>query len=232
MQKRKEQQALFGLDAPPHILTEIEDIEAEIKRLQTELEALEDSDINEEPYGVYGEPQRARNLMTNDRQFSGVTIGKVTGGIHGSIIAGRDVTNATISIGGQPIPAAKEPTVDELKQLLAEIQGELAEITAQQEALKEVSSAAPFTAQGAEQGVKDAAAKVKPKMKPGEAESVQKSLAEATNLLSGILDGAKTLAEKAGEVASAVKPIAEKLEPLVEKVAVAALWVAKLWLLG
>ena len=57
-------------------------------------------------------------------------------------------------------------------------------------------------------------------------------LAEATGLLSGILDGAKTVAQKSVEVAEAVKPLAEKLEPLVEKVGVAALWVAKLWLMG
>jgi len=234
LQKRKEQQALFGLDAPPHILTEIEDIEAEIKKLQTELEALEDSDINEEPHGVYGEPQRARNLMTNDEQFSGVTIGKVTGGIHGSIIAGRDVTNATITMGGQPTPADKEPTVAELQQLLAEIQQGLAEIIAQQDVLKEISSAAPFTAQGAEQSVKDVAKEVEEtaEVGPEEAKSMQESLTEATTLLSGILDGAKTAAEKAVEVGKAVQPIADKLAPLVEKVAVAAFWVAKLWLMG
>ena len=80
-------------------------------------------------------------MASKEESLSEVHIGDVTGGIHGSIIAGRDVTNATITIGGQPTPAAKEPTVDELKQLLAEIQGELAEITAQQEALKEVPSA-------------------------------------------------------------------------------------------
>ena len=168
--------------------------------------------------------------MTNDEPGSGVKIGNVTGGIHGSIIAGRDVRNATITLGGQPTPADKEPTVDELKQLLAEIQQELAAVTAQQPALKEVSAAAPFTAQGAEQSVKEAAEKVKSEIKPDEARSLQKSLEEATNLLSGILAGAKTVAQRAGEVGRAVKPLAEKLEPLVEKVGVAAFWVARLWL--
>ena len=171
--------------------------------------------------------------MANDKQSGGVTIGDVTGGIHGSIIAGRDVSNATITLGGQLTPADKEPTVDELKELLAEIQQELAEITAQQDALKEVSSAAPFTAQGAEQSVKDAAKKVEEmsEMKSKEAKSAQKRLIEATALLSSIMDGAKTLAHKAGEVGNAIKPLAEKLEPLVEKIGVAAFWVAKLWLL-
>lgn len=171
--------------------------------------------------------------MTNSNDsLSEVHIGNVSGGIHGSIIAGRDVKNATITIGGQPTPADKQPTVDELNQLLAEIKKELAEITTQQGVLKEVSPAAPFTAQGAEQSVKDAAEKIKPEMKPEEAKSVQQSLIEATTLLSGILDGAKTVAQKAGEVGQTVKPIAEKLEPLVAKIGVAAFWIAKLWLQG
>ncbi len=67
-------------------------------------------------------------------------------------------------------------------------------------------------------------------MEATEAESVQKSLSEATTLLSGILDGARTVAQKADGVVSAVKPLAEKLEPLVEKIGVAALWAARLWL--
>lgn len=168
--------------------------------------------------------------MTNDRPSAGVTIGNVSGGIHGSIIAGRDVSGATITLGGQPTPADKQPTFDELQRLLAEVQRELAELAAQKDALKEVSPAAPFTAQGAEQSVKDAAAKVAPEMKPEDAGSVQKSLAEATSLLGGILDGAKMVAEKASEVGKAVQPLVERLGPLVDKVAVAALWVARLWL--
>ena len=55
--------------------------------------------------------------MTEKKQSGGVTIGNVSGGIHGSIIAGRDVKNATITMGGQPISVDKEPTSDELKQL-------------------------------------------------------------------------------------------------------------------
>jgi hypothetical protein len=66
--------------------------------------------------------------------------------------------------------------------------------------------------------------------KPQEAQSTHTRWTEATSLLSSVLDGAKTLAQKTGEVASAVKPLAKKLGLLVEKVAVAALWVGKLWL--
>ena len=41
LQKLKEQQALHGLDAPPKILLEIEDIETELEQLQTELNEIE-----------------------------------------------------------------------------------------------------------------------------------------------------------------------------------------------
>lgn len=168
----------------------------------------------------------------SDETSGGVTIGDVGGDIKGNVIAGGDVKDVTITLGGQPTPADKQPTVEEFRQLLAEIQTELAEVAAQQDALKEVSAAAPFTAQGAEQSVKAAAEKTTDAMEPEEAKSVQKSLGEATSLLGGILDGAKTVAEKATDVGRAVKPIAEKLEPLVEKLAVAALWASKLWLMG
>jgi ABC-type transporter Mla subunit MlaD len=172
-------------------------------------------------------------IVRNDKQ-AGVTIGDVTGGIHGSIIAGRDVKNATITLGGERVPADKDPTVDELKQLLAEIQEGLAEIAAQQDTLAQVSAAAPYTARGAQQAISEATQTVGegvPELEPEEAESVQERLKEATSLLGTILDGAKTVAKKTGEVVSAVQPLAEKLEPLLEKIGVAALWVAKLWLL-
>jgi hypothetical protein len=171
-------------------------------------------------------------MSNNPEPHSQVHIGSVTGGIHGSVIAGRDVSHATITLGGQPTAASKEPTVDELKQLLAEVHKELADLMTQQAVLKQVSPAAPFIAQGAEQSVQEARETVDRAtgQKPQGAQSIRTRLLEATSLLSSILDGAKTLAQKTGEVASAVKPLAEKLGPLMERVAVAAFWVGKLWL--
>ncbi len=169
--------------------------------------------------------------MSEKKQSSGVTIGNVSGGVYGSVIAGRDVRNANITIGGQPTSADKEPTLVEFNQLMREIQKELQEITQLKDALKAVSSAAPFTAKGAEQSVKDAAVELvaKPKVKPEDAKSAQEKLAEATGILSTILDGAKAIAQEASETGTAVKPLIEKLTPLIEKVSVAAFWVAKLW---
>jgi len=170
------------------------------------------------------------------RELSGgVTIGDVTGGIRSSIIAGRDVSNATITLGGEPVQAEKEPTVEELKQLLAEIEAGLAQVTAQQNTLAQVSVASPYTAQGAEQAINQATQTVEdrsPELESEEAESVLERLEEATSLLGTILDGVKTMAKKTGEAASALQPLAEALGPLLEKIGVAALWVTKLWLLN
>src|SRR5215468_9025380 len=95
-------------------------------------------------------------MPNNPESQSSVHIGNVTGGITGSIITGRDVSHATITLGGQPTPASKEPSVDDLKQLLAEVHTELTALITQQEILKQISPAAPFTAQGAAQTVKEA----------------------------------------------------------------------------
>jgi DNA repair ATPase RecN len=171
--------------------------------------------------------------MNQDDPKGGVSIGHVSGGIHGSIIAGRDVKNAMINLGGQPTPADKDPTVEELQQLLAEIQQELAAVTAQPETLSEVSTFAPTNVQQIETVVGEVAQQVEAnKEAPAAPDKLKKNLADATSLLSNILESAKVVAEKGGQVATAVQPLAEKLAPLVEKLGVAAFWVGKLWLLG
>ncbi|MBK8903623.1 MAG: hypothetical protein IPM53_20745 [Anaerolineaceae bacterium] len=154
---------------------------------------------------------------------AGAAIGK-SASVSAENIAGRDII-----LGGQPIATDKEPTVDEFKQLLAEITAELAEVTAEKEILAQVAASAPLAAQGAEAEIKDASAKAETEVDSNTAESIEKSLKSATMLLTGILDGAKAVAEKAVDVASTIPDLAKKLAPLVDKVAVAALWAAKLW---
>ena len=165
---------------------------------------------------------------------SEVVIGAVSGGISHSMIAGRDIHNATMTIAGQRVPADKAPTLDDLKQLLADIQGELEDISTQQERLKAISSATPFVVQGVVESVKDAASTVSVTAPPGPhaVQSAQAKLREATTLLTGILDNAKTVAEKTLSTGAAITPLLEKLAPLAEKMAVAAVWAAKLLGLG
>jgi hypothetical protein len=69
LQKLKEQKALFGIDTPPHILLEIENIEAEMANLQMKLEELEilgqdalGSVIGSKERVVVGNPQSEHQL--------------------------------------------------------------------------------------------------------------------------------------------------------------------------
>src|SRR5215813_2805108 len=147
--------------------------------------------------------------MKENTNTGEVKIGPVSGGITNSIIAGRDVKNATITVGGELTAADKQPNLDELKQLLAEIQQELAGLrTTQQDALKSLSAGTPSIAAGVEETIKEASEKIKPEMKTEAAKSVQQGLTEATSFLRTILDGAQSIAEKAGAAAGAVGPLA------------------------
>jgi hypothetical protein len=166
--------------------------------------------------------------MPKNKKSPGVHI-QAGGDVRDNVIAGHDVEVQNLQIGDRSAQEDKAPTLEEFKQLLAEIQADLAEITAREEALKAVSPAAPFSAQGAGQSLKDAAEKVSSEMKPEEVEPVHKRLAEAGAILSGILSGAKNAIEKTAEIAGAVGPLVEKLGPLVEKVGIASLWAARLW---
>jgi hypothetical protein len=161
--------------------------------------------------------------MSNPKQVAGVTIGNVDGGIRGSVIAGENVRDVTIAIDGRNVAADKQPNADELKQLLLDIQRHLAQVVAQEEILLRLSPSAILVARSAEASVKDAVEKFKPQANTAESESLKTRLNEATSLLTTLLDGAKSLADKADEAGNAIQPIVEKL-------GVAALWAAKLWL--
>jgi uncharacterized protein YjbI with pentapeptide repeats len=86
LQKLEEQQALYGLDTPPHVLIEIEDIKAKIEELRAELKALEDGGIEAEskihPFELAEDAkpkQRAQiflqgdfSLLSDDRQSAAI----------------------------------------------------------------------------------------------------------------------------------------------------------------
>ncbi len=75
LQKLKEQQALKGLDTAPHILIEIEDIEAEIEKLQKELESLGDSSVDRKSQrpevGRLGSQDQIEDLEQKPQQLEG-----------------------------------------------------------------------------------------------------------------------------------------------------------------
>jgi hypothetical protein len=174
-----------------------------------------------------------RKTIMTDKEIPnfGATIGNVTGGIHGTIIAGRDVKQTTITSGGQQATTDKgKPTLVKLKQLLTEVRQELATVTANQEALKKISDDNPSLAGTAETIVRKAAEKIEQAtiLEPEEAEAIEKSLKKASSILSSILDEAKSVAQKAGEVGQTARPIAEKLESVIKKLDLAVVWVVRL----
>lgn len=163
----------------------------------------------------------------------GVHIGNVTGGIRGSVIAGRDVVNATLG-GGRTQETEPAPTVDALERLLAEAGQELAAIVARRKALQGISAAAPFTAQGAAQAIETATVKVResPRIGTAEARSIRAALDEAATLLRGILRSAQAASEQADKEMGSMASLADLLPRLIEKVDQASHWAATLWLPG
>jgi hypothetical protein len=149
--------------------------------------------------------------MEEGAQSGGVRIGNVEGGIHNSTIAGRD---ATVSLAGRERSIEEQPSAAELRQLLLEIQKELAEVMSSQGAgLRQVAPAVPSA-----------------QVKPESAKPVQDRLTEATSVLSKILKETTAVAEKADEAGTAVQPLLDGLIPLVKKIGVGALWAARLWM--
>lgn len=168
-------------------------------------------------------------------QPSGISIGGSVGSgaavghgasVKAKNIAGRDMV---ITLAGKETPVDKEPTIDEFKLLLVEILAELAAITDQQAVLNQVDASVPFIAQGATASITEVAQEMEGGDEPPTAQSLTTRLESAAGLLTNILDKAKVVAEKTSDAANAVKPLVGKLEPLVQKVGVAALWAAKLW---
>ncbi len=66
LQKLKEQRALQGMDTPPHILAEIESIEVEVEKLQTELSELVDINIDTDPQRVFSSKRRTQIYLVGD----------------------------------------------------------------------------------------------------------------------------------------------------------------------
>ncbi len=155
---------------------------------------------------------------------SKITVGDIGRDLSGNI-AGRDIIANQMN---QPPPADKDKALVELRQLLANIQQQLAEIATQQDVLKEVSPDAPFAIQGTEATVKDTVEKVEAGLESETARSAQTSLTRAAHWLGDILDSVRTVAEKADQVGNAVNPIAQKLMPLLESMG-RVLWLIKFW---
>ncbi len=73
LQKLKEQQAFRGLDTPPHIMVEIEDIEDQIARLDTELKSLEEQ-RTEPPSYNFTHFRRLLNNLFDDTSLNNFSL--------------------------------------------------------------------------------------------------------------------------------------------------------------
>ena len=228
LQELKEQKALYGISVDPRIPVEIDDIESEIAHLELELETA--SDVNDELPAKSSLVSSSSGQSSSNNFFGGVQIGHIDGSISNSNIAGGDINITNTS--GQPSTDNEKPMVEDLQILLAEIHTALTELSAQKEVLQSVSTMAPFTAMGAEQGVKDAMNNLKEDVKPEEAKSILRTLNEVVSLLENILDKATSVVQKTDAAGNAVKPLAEKLAPLIENLGLAIGWIAKIWMLG
>jgi hypothetical protein len=171
-------------------------------------------------------------MANKEKSSSSVRIGNVQGGITNSMIAGGNISHATINVGGRDMAVNSTPNLEEFNQLLMEIRADLEKLTADPNVLKSISPAVPYTVEGAkaslEAAVQNAGSVENTDISKGEA--IQKSVGEATSLLGTVLDSAKTVAEKATAAGKSAKSLVETLGPVVEKLAVAGLWVARIWL--
>lgn len=220
LQRLKEQRAVEGISVDPKIVIQIEDIEAELEQLRAELATLPKDDETATSTPPDG-------LSPLESRSSGVTIGNITGGIEDSIIAGRDVHNVTISISSPP-PPRKTPSIDELKLLLTEIQQDLSKIATKKEVLQQIAPWAPFTIQRATASVTTVAETIKGKVNDAQSKSTRTNLAEAINLLSRILDNAKTIAQQPTDIGHPAQSITMAMESVVEKLGTASMWVSQL----
>lgn len=169
-------------------------------------------------------------MSSHDDTSPGVRIGNVTGGIHNSLFAGRDISDTTITVGEKTMRADDTPTQADLAQLMADISKELTDVMADREQLSAVSAAAPYAVQGATECVNAASKQLAGEISPAEATAVQRNLTDAATLVGTVVDTTDPDANTGEGLGAKIKSVAQKLGPLLEKLAVAAVWVSKLWL--
>lgn len=105
LQKRQEQQARLGVNTPPEILIEIEDIEAEIEKLQTELTEIESR--------VAASPLNTRNWSQTTKVVLGLGLFVLIVGLAVGLtwfIAGAIPRATPVSMTLTPTPTSVTPT--------------------------------------------------------------------------------------------------------------------------
>src|SRR5690349_6783113 len=140
------------------------------------------------------------HMARNDS--GGVTIGNVGGDIQGSVFVGRDLYENKIEMARHAQAADKQPTIDELKTLLQEVQSALLEIRKLRPDLQ---------ADAALNEVSIAAEQIRPEVKAEEAASIQERIKNAATTVGNVLEGVRDVSTKVTQTGSSLKPIAETL---------------------
>jgi transcriptional regulator with XRE-family HTH domain len=123
LQRLIEQKALRGLDTPPEVLIEIEDLEASIAELQTEFKALEKDSFDKETsrdsrkLGDQIQSSRQKDIIENLLTIKKRRLQKL---------------EETLALRGQGTPPQILKEIEELKAAIAELQTELDDIQSKQ----------------------------------------------------------------------------------------------------
>jgi hypothetical protein len=138
LQKRKEQKAVYGPSVDPQILLEIEDLEAEIEKLQTELAELAEAEVNEDVLAPKSEasqgsnrsfPQKAWWDEIPDQVGGDVIIAQVGAGARG-VAVGKNITQTLYDVLGEPTANDKQVIEQKLAEVTAVIQNARGQIEA------------------------------------------------------------------------------------------------------
>ena len=110
LQKLREQEALKGLNAPPEILIEIEDIEAKVAQLQAE-----EAGRSSPPVPPLPDDDLARELTRLTADTAGPSASTQLGGFNLSNVSGSTITighvSANVSAGGDIVGGDKNVTI-------------------------------------------------------------------------------------------------------------------------
>ncbi len=97
LQKLKEQEAVYGISSDPHITIEIENIEAELEELQTELTTLEAGATHRPPPDVASSSRSTAGPTSSFRQVKIKNLKKRVVSLKADYEAGRNQLNTTLS---------------------------------------------------------------------------------------------------------------------------------------
>lgn len=129
LQKLKEQQASFGLHTPPHILTEIEDVEVTLAQLQAELKTLIEGDADEELPSVAPAASDVWGDNLPPKVGGDAIVVQVGAGASGVVI-GKNITQTTYNSVGEPAPDDRQV----IEQKITEVSAALHQTRAQLDA--------------------------------------------------------------------------------------------------